>query len=88
MRLALHGIAHLKDGKTASKTALDLRVTPRAVTQWVRWFVDQGLDRVAGISHYWSPQRLPKTQEEVFRRAIEQLQDRRGDGRVWGEDIR
>ena len=70
------------------ETALALRVTSRAVTQWLKWFVDEGLDRVAGIPHYWSPQRLPKTQEEAFRRAVEQLQDRRGGGRVRGEDIR
>jgi hypothetical protein len=43
---------------------------------------------VAGIPHYWSPQRLPKTQEEAFRQAVEQLQDRRSGGRVRGEDIR
>ena len=43
---------------------------------------------VAGIPHYWSPQRLPKTQDEAFRQAVEQLQDRRGGGRVRGEDIR
>jgi transposase len=46
------------------------------------------LDRIVGFPHYWSPQRLPKTQEEAFRQAVEQLQDRRGGGRVRGEDIR
>ncbi len=81
-------LAHNKDGKSASETALALRVTPRAVTQWLKWFVDEGLDRVAGIPHYWSPQRLPKTQEEAFRQAIEQLQESRVGGRVRGEDIR
>ena len=30
----------------------------------------------------------PKTQEEAFFQAVEQLQDRRGGGRVRGEDIR
>ena len=87
-RLRYLALAHIKDGKSASETALALRVTSRAVTQWLKWFVDEGLDRVAGIPHYWSPQRLPKTQEEAFRRAVEQLQDRRGGGRVRGEDIR
>nr|WP_314623335.1 winged helix-turn-helix domain-containing protein [uncultured Noviherbaspirillum sp.] len=87
-RLRYMALAHIKDGKSASETALALRVTPRAVTQWLKWFVDEGLDRVAGIPHYWSPQRLPKTQEEAFRQAVEQLQDRRGGGRVRGEDIR
>jgi hypothetical protein len=85
---ATWALAHLKDSKTASETALALRVTPRAVTQWPKWFIDEGLDRVAGIRHYWSPQRLPKTQEEPFRRAVEQLQDRGGGGHVRGDDIR
>ena len=87
-RLRYMALAHIKDGKSASETALALRVTPRAVTQWLKWFVDEGLDRVAEIPHYWSSQRLPKAQEEAFRQAVEQLQDRRGGGRVRGEDIR
>jgi hypothetical protein len=33
------------------------------------------------------PQRLAKLQEEAFRKAVEQLQERRGGGRVRGEDI-
>jgi transposase len=87
-RLRYIALAHIKDGKSATETALALRVTPRAVTRWLKWFVDEGLDRLAGVPHYWSPQRLPKTQEEAFRQAVEQLQDRRGGGRVRGEDIR
>jgi len=65
-----------------------LRVTPRAVTRWLKWFIDEGLDRLAGIPHYWSTQRLPIAQEEAFRQAVEQLQHRRGGGRVRGEDVR
>ncbi len=48
-RLRYLALAHIKDGKSASETALALRVTPRAVSQWLKWFVDEGLDRVAGI---------------------------------------
>jgi transposase len=65
-----------------------LRGTPRAVTQWLKCFIDESLNSIAGISHYWRPQRLPKTQEEAFRQAVEQLQNGRGGGRVRGEDIR
>lgn len=77
-RLRYLALAHIKDGKSASETALALRVTPPAFSQWMKWFVDEDLDRVAGISHCWSPQRLPKRQEEVFHRAVEQLQHSRG----------
>jgi hypothetical protein len=79
--------AHIKDGKSATETALALRVTPRAVTRRLKWLVDEGLGRLAGAPHYWSPQRLPKMQEEAFRQAVGQLQERRGGGRVRGEDI-
>jgi hypothetical protein len=65
-RLRYMALAHIKDGKTTSETALALRVTPRAVAQWLKWFVDEGLDRLAGIPHYWSPQRFPKVQEKAF----------------------
>ena len=87
-RLRYIALAHIKDGKSSTETALALRVTPRAVTKWLKWFIDEGVDRLAGTPHYWSTQRLPKTQEEAFRQAVEQLQDSRGGGRVRGEDIR
>jgi transposase len=87
-RLRYIALAHIKDGKSPTETALALRVTPRAVTRWLKWFIDEGLDRVAGIPHYWSTQRLPIAQEEAFRQAVEQLQHRRGGGRVRGEDVR
>lgn len=45
-RLRYMPLAHIKDGKSASETALALCVTSRAVTQWLKWFVDEGLDRL------------------------------------------
>jgi hypothetical protein len=50
-RLRYIALAHIKDGKSPTETALTLRVTPRAVTRWLKWFIDEGLDRVAGIPH-------------------------------------
>jgi hypothetical protein len=35
-RLRYMALAHIKDGKSACETALALRVTPRAVSQWLR----------------------------------------------------
>ena len=58
------------------------------ITQWLKWFVDEGSDRLASVPHYWSPQRLPKTQEKVFRQVVEQLQQGRDGVRVHGENIR
>ncbi|RYF50454.1 MAG: helix-turn-helix domain-containing protein, partial [Cytophagaceae bacterium] len=43
-RLRYMPLAHIKDGRSASETALALRVASRAVTQWLKWFVDEGLD--------------------------------------------
>lgn len=60
-------LARIKDGKSPTETALALRVTPRTVTRWMKWLIEEGVDRLDGISHYWSTQRLPKTQEEAFR---------------------
>jgi transposase len=87
-RLRYIALAHIKDGKSSAETALALRVTPRAVTQWLKWFIEEGVDRLDGIPHYWNTQRLPKTQEEAFRQAVEELQRNRGGGRARGEDIR
>jgi transposase len=65
-----------------------LRVTPCAVTQWLKGFVDEGLERVARIPHYCSPQRSSLTQEDAFRQAVEQLRHGRGGCCMRGENIR
>jgi transposase len=87
-RLRYIALAHIKGGKSPTETALALLVTPRAVTRWLKWVLDEGIDRVAGIPHYWITQPLPVAQEEAFRQAVEQLQHRHGGGRVRGEDVR
>ncbi|HEY3289060.1 MAG TPA: winged helix-turn-helix domain-containing protein [Anaerolineae bacterium] len=87
-RVRLLALAHLKDGKNYSEVARSLRVTRHAVRRWARWFVAGGIDRLAGVPHTWSPQRLPKEQEEPLRLAIERAQAERGGGRIRGEDIR
>ena len=51
-RLRYIALAPIKDGKSTTETALALRVTLRAVTQWLKWFVDEGLDRLACVPHY------------------------------------
>ena len=87
-RMRYIALAHLKDGKNFTEVASALRVTRHAVMRWLKWFVSGGVDRLAGVPHYWSTQRLPRVQEEAFRQAVEQLQASRGGGRVRGEDIR
>lgn len=87
-RIRLLSLAHLKEGKNYSEAARSLRVTRHAVMRWATWLVEDGIDRLAGVPHTWSPQRLPKSQEEALRVAIEQAQAERGGGRIRGEDIR
>jgi hypothetical protein len=48
-RLRYIALAHIKDGKSSTETAQALRVTPRAVTKWLKWFIDEGVDRLEGI---------------------------------------
>lgn len=84
---ALYGTGAYQGRQSASEAALAFRVTPHAVTQRLKSFVDEDLDRIAGIPHYWNPQRLLTTQKKAFPRAVEQLQDRRGGGRMRGKDI-
>ena len=84
-RMRYIALAHLKDGKNFTEVADALRVTRHSVMRWLKWFACGGVDRLAGKPHYWSTQRLPKTQEEAFRQAVEHS---RSGGRVRGEDIR
>jgi hypothetical protein len=52
-RLRLIALAHLKDGKSYTDVAAALRVTRHAVMRWVQWFTAGGVDRLAGLPHYW-----------------------------------
>lgn len=87
-RMRYVALADLKDGKNFTEADSALRVTCHAVMRWLKWFFSGWVDRLAGVPHYWSTQRLPEAQEEAFRHAVEQLQAIRGGGRLRGEDIR
>jgi transposase len=87
-RLRLMALAHFKEGKNCTEVAAALRVTRHAAMRWVQWFTQGGMQRLAGLPHDWSTQRLPKAEEEALRQAVEQLQRQRDGGRVRGEDIR
>ena len=58
------------------------------MTRGVSWKRRSEIDAVTSAIRGWSTQRLPKTQEEAFRQAVEELQRSRGGGRARGEDIR
>jgi hypothetical protein len=61
-------LAHIKNGKSSTETAQPLRVTPRAVTKSLKWFIDEDVDRLESKPHYWSTQRLPKgTRPQIVR---------------------
>jgi hypothetical protein len=66
-RMRYIALAHLKDGKNFTEVADALCVTRYSIMRWLKWFACGGVDRLAGTPHYWSTQRLPKTQEEAFR---------------------
>jgi transposase len=87
-RLRLLALAHLKEGKSCTEVADALRVTRHAVMRWVNWFCSGGMERLAGMPHDWSTQRLPKSYEDAFRQAVERIRRERGAGRVRGEEIR
>jgi hypothetical protein len=67
-RLRYMALGHIKDGKSASETALALHVTPPAVIQWLKWFVDKGLDRVAGIPITGVHSDFPRRRKKPFAR--------------------
>lgn len=56
--------------------------------RWANWFATDGIERLSGVPQSGRPPRLGKEQQEAVRRAIEQVQDARGGGRVRGEEIR
>jgi len=64
-------LTHLKDGKNFTEVADALRMTRHSFMRWLKWFAYGGVDHLAGTPHYWSTQRLSKTQEGDFRQTVE-----------------
>jgi transposase len=87
-RMRLLALAHLKEGKGYSDTARALRTSRVSVMRWAKWFMNGGMERVAGITHSWTCSKLPKWQDEALCVAVEKLQAEREGGRIRAEDIR
>jgi transposase len=83
-RMRRVALAHLKEGKNCTEVASALPVTRHAVMRWLKWFASGGLDRLADAPHYWSTQRLAKTQEKNLSPSRGATAARRGDRRVRG----
>ena len=65
-RLRYIALAHIKDGKSSTETAQALRVTPRAVTKWLKWFIDEGVDRWTVHPITGVPSGFPKHRRKPF----------------------
>jgi hypothetical protein len=83
-RLRYMALAHLNEGKHRRGSACLARYAPR-VTRWMKWFAEEGADRLAGIPHYWSTQTLAPARKKPSHQALQQLQHSRGGGRVRGD---
>lgn len=79
--------AHIREGKTFTKTAIAVRVKLRTLMNWVNRFKEEGLDGLKDKPGRGAKPLLPAEHREAFRRAVLELQENRKGGRIRGSDI-
>lgn len=86
-RIRLLGLQHLKEGKTQLAVAAMFKKTSRAVSDWLRRFKHEGINGLIDKHRSGKKPKLPKIQEEEFKKAIEHLRQSKDGGQVLGKDI-
>ena len=81
------GLSHIQEGATISHVASILRVSPRAVTYWIKRFKDNGLEGLRDKEGRGAKTKLPSDKENKFRDKIIAMQEKRKGGRVKAQDI-
>lgn len=88
VHIRLLALGHLKTGKRRKEIAEMFQITTETIKQWVRKFVEIGLEALQEVPGRGRKRKLSQDKEEDFKQSLEKLQDERPGGRVRGEDVR
>ena len=79
--------AHIRSGKTLTETAAALRVKLRSLLRWIQRFKDEGIEGLKDKPGRGAKPFLPPEQQEAFKQAVLELQEKRSGGRIRGKDV-
>jgi len=86
-RLRFLAFAHIKEGRSNTEIADILKVNRMTITDWIKKFNREGIDGLREKGGRGAHHKLPRTEEEAFRKAVLELQDKKKGGRIKGTDI-
>jgi len=86
-RLRFLAFAHIKDGKSNIEISKMLKVNRMTITDWLKKFNIEGVKGLKEKSGRGAHRKLPESEEEAFKKAVLELQDKKTGGRIKGRDI-
>jgi len=86
-RVRYLAFAHLKDGKKIADVAAMLMITRMSIYNWIKLFLNEGMQGLKEKDGRGRKSRLPLSQREAFKQAVLELQASRSGGRIQGKDV-
>ena len=87
VRIRHIGLSHIQDGASIEAVSKMVRVSKRAVVNWIRRFKEGGVDALSNQPGRGAKTKLPKHEEDNFKNIIIKRQETLKGGRLRGEDI-
>ena len=86
-RLRYLAFAHIREGKSNTEISKILKVHRKTISDWIKKFNKEGIEGLKEQGGRGAKPKLPVSEEEAFRKAVLELQDKRTGGRIKGADV-
>ena len=86
-RLRYLAFAHIRDGKSNTEVSKILKVNRKTVSDWIKKFNKEGIEGLKEKGGRGANLKLQASEEEAFRKAVLELQDKKTGGRIKGTDV-
>lgn len=88
LRIRLLAISHFVDGKNRTEIAKFLKVSRTSVNQWVKAFLDSGLEGLIEKPHTGRPSQLNEQQLALLKNYVIENAIKPNGGRLQGSDVK
>ena len=87
LRMRYLAVSHFTDGKSRTEIAKFLKVSRVSVNQWVKAYLDHGLEGLQEKAHPGRPHRLTEEQRRQLKKHVTEHAIKTGGGRLQAQDI-
>ena len=86
-RIRYLAFAHMQDGKTNIEISKMFKIHRMTISAWIKRFNQEGSDGLKEKGGRGAKRKLDHSEQEAFRQAVLELQDKQKGGRIKGKDI-